>query len=382
MNSTEDYISSINSNFFFKEFSFSKNKFKTPDGKVELELADNFVWLDEYLFIIQIKDRNRTNDNSDLKWFQNKILKTAVKQIKNSIDYLNQYKDIEIINEKGHKLNITDARKISPIKLIIYTPDEPLPEEIRFRKFYISQKVGYIHLLHSEDYYWICKYLVTPFEIHEFLTFRERFYREQSSILDSLPEQYILGHYIETMDVDHINPAYIENIKNLQNDFEKFDVSYIISNFQNKMLDGHENKEYYQILKEIAKLNRADLRAFKERYLISFEKARYQEQTIPYRMTSYYSKCGFVFIPLPYVFKHKWENAIKNYTEAHKYDQKLNKCIGCIVFYNAHEKYYDINWYLIDAVWEFNEEFENILKEKFPFREVKMEKTYRYYVKK
>lgn len=382
MDNTEDYISSINSNFFFKEFTFSKNKFKTPDGKDELELADNFVWLDEYLFIIQIKDRNKTEGSSDIKWFQNKILKTAVKQIKNSIDYLNQYEDIEIINEKGHRFNVSEARKISPLKLIIYTPEESLPDEYRYRKFYISQKVGYIHLLHSEDYYWLCKYLVTPFEIHEFLTFRERFYKEQSSVLDKMPEQYILGHYIETMDVGHINPDYIENIQNLQNDFEKFDVSFIISDFQNKIIYGNENKEYYQIIKEIAKLNRSDLRAFKERFLLSFEKSKLQEQTLPYRMTSFYSKCGFVFIPLPYKFKHKWENAIKNYTEAHKYDQKLKRCIGTIVYYNANEKYYDINWYLIDADWEFNQEFENLMKEKFPFREVKMEKTYRYNVKK
>ena len=89
MSKTEKYISSINSDFFFKEFSFSKNKFKTPQGKEELELADNFVWLDNYLFIIQIKDRNETADSSSLKWFQNKILKTAVKQIKNSLEVNN-----------------------------------------------------------------------------------------------------------------------------------------------------------------------------------------------------------------------------------------------------------------------------------------------------
>lgn len=382
MNKTEKYISSINSDFFFKEFSFSKNKFKTPQGKEELELADNFVWLDNYLFIIQIKDRNETADSSGLKWFQNKILKTAVKQIKNSLEYLAHYEKIEITNERGHKFNVAEASKISPLKLIIYTPDASLPKENRFKKFYVSQKVGYIHLFHSEDYYWICKYLITPFEIHEFLIFREKFYKAQKSILDTLPEQYILGHYIETTNVDHINLEYVKNIKNLQNDFDKFDISFIISNFHKKIIQDRNNKDYYQIIKELAKLNRADLRAFKERFLLAIEKSKSQEVFIPFRMTSFYSKCGFVFIPLSFEFKNNWKNAILNYTQAHKYDQKLEKCIGMIVYHNAKEEYFDMNWYLISSPWEFDEEFDKILKENFPFREVKMEQTFRYFVSK
>ncbi|WP_461637115.1 hypothetical protein [Labilibaculum euxinus] len=64
MTESESYISYLNSVFFFKEFTFGKNKFKVNDTKEELELADNVVWLDKILFITQIKERNGTDDQN------------------------------------------------------------------------------------------------------------------------------------------------------------------------------------------------------------------------------------------------------------------------------------------------------------------------------
>ena len=47
---SENIISIINSNVFFKEFTFSKNDFKELDTKQNLEFADNVVWLDDIFF--------------------------------------------------------------------------------------------------------------------------------------------------------------------------------------------------------------------------------------------------------------------------------------------------------------------------------------------
>ena len=56
-NESERIVTSISSNVFFKEFTFDKTQFKSKDG--ELELADNVLWLDDLLFVIQVKERNR-----------------------------------------------------------------------------------------------------------------------------------------------------------------------------------------------------------------------------------------------------------------------------------------------------------------------------------
>lgn len=380
MTESEKYIAELNSNFFFKEFTFSSTEFKFDEKGQELQLADNVIWLDDLLLISQIKERKRSGNSDNENWFKNKVLKKAVGQIKDTISYFEIYKEISIPNERGHFLNVSEASKIEPIKLIIYAPDNQFPEKLRFQKFYKSKVIGYVHLFHIEDYLWICKYLITPFEIREYLNFRELLFRNHEKELDNLPEQYVLGHYIETLDTLTLNPRYIENLKNFVHDENEFDISFIIENFKGKIRIEPDSLDYYAIIKELAKLNRADLREFKKRYLLAIEKSKEQEFTLPYRITSLNSKCGFVFVPIEYEHRKHWHNAIINFTEVHKYDQKLHKCVGMIVYQHPTEKYFDVNWCYSESTWEYNEEFEKLLKENYPFRAVKMEKTFRYYV--
>ncbi len=381
MTESEAHIADLNSTYFFKEFSFSSTKFKQNEKGEELELADNVVWLDDLLLITQIKERNKTNDGNIENWFGRKILRKAVKQIKDTIKYFENYTDISIENEKGHILNVSEARKNTPIKLIAYSCDDSLSKKNRFLKFYQSQAVGFIHLFHIEDYNGMCNLLITPFEIRDYLNFRELLYSKHKDILNIYPEQYILGHYIETTDVSEINPNYINNLKNLIHNEGEFDVSFIIENFKEKIRLKPEKLEYYSIIKEIAKLNRSDLRAFKERFKFVIDKAKNQEFSLPTRMTSLNSNCGFVFTVLEFKQSSKWKTALTNFIEVHKYDQHLDKTIGMIVYYNPNDKYFDINWGLIEFKWEFNKEFEKLLNDNFPFRPVKKELGYRYFVK-
>jgi hypothetical protein len=52
----EDALGKLNESYFFREFTFSTNLFK-PNRRTELEFADAVVWLDDFLFIIQVKER-------------------------------------------------------------------------------------------------------------------------------------------------------------------------------------------------------------------------------------------------------------------------------------------------------------------------------------
>lgn len=75
----EDYVAQINENFFFKEFSFSRNKF-SPLPKSKLEFADHVIWLDDLLITFQLKERNISGTHtrgSETNWFNNKVLKAA-----------------------------------------------------------------------------------------------------------------------------------------------------------------------------------------------------------------------------------------------------------------------------------------------------------------
>ena len=49
---------------FYREFTFDKNDFRASDGN-KVELADNVIWLDDLLILIQIKERNHADAKTD-----------------------------------------------------------------------------------------------------------------------------------------------------------------------------------------------------------------------------------------------------------------------------------------------------------------------------
>ncbi|KFF11150.1 hypothetical protein [Flavobacterium hydatis] len=369
---SENIVSRINSSVFFKEFTFSKNDFKELDTNQQLEFADNVVWLDDLFFIFQIKEREN-GASSDEKWFESKIRNKAVKQIKSTLKYISKYPEIFIENEKGHKLDVTKAKANTSVKkIIIYSTNEDFPEELRNQKFYESTDVGLIHLFHSEDYYWICKYLITPTEINEYLNFREDLFLFDKIRSNALAEQYFLAHFLETPYADHFNAEYINNLKNENIKTEEFDVSFIINNFNKNIKLINHQTEYYPIIQEIAKLNRTELIEFKKRVIRSMEKTESIDLVTPYRIYSPRTDCGFVFIPAHSSRSQHWKNTLSNYTMAHKYDSKARKCIGLVVYKDKEQSdNFEFFWQFIEGKWVFDEELDILIAKDNPFRKIK-----------
>ena len=374
-NKAEDTIAQINTNVFFKEFTFCKNDFKALDSNQKLEFADNVVWLDDLLFIFQIKERNKESSSDDRNWYNNKVINKGVKQIKSTLKYLTSYPDIKIENEKGHVLNISEASNCNPIrKIIIYSPNDSFPEELRQKRFYESSEVGLIHLFHAEDYYWICRYLITPAEIDEYLGFREDYYLASPKRSDIIPEQYILAHFFETTETDHYDPEYISNLQQVSLDFEQFDLSHIIKNFADKITFGNYRTEYYPIIQEIAKLNRAELNEFKKRFIKSAEVCESKEIVFPYRFFTPRTDCAFIFVPIHSSKSCNWNNILHNFAGCHKYDQKARKCLGVAIFRDPNASdHFIINWSYLEKQWEFDSELEQMIKDNPPpFRDTEV----------
>jgi len=381
MEKTEKNILKLHSNHFFKEFTFGKNKFIGHSKGQQLEFADNVVWIDQFFLIFQIKDRNIEQEINFENWFKSKILRKAVQQIKNTISYLNEFTEILIENERGVLHDIAKAKGQNPLKLIVYNLGHIFEDTLRNQKSYFSSKIGHIHLLHIEDYNLICEILITPYEIQEYLIFREQLIKTNGKSLNSLTEEYILKHYL----IDHtntdINLEYNRKKIDIIFDIDVFDISSMIQDFNKKVLLTSGKNDYYYIIKELAKLHRSDLKHFKERFSLAINKCRDQQFDIPYRMTASESKCGFVFIPLEFERKQNAKNALSNFTNIHMYDQHLDKGIGMLSYFNPIEKYFDIFWMYIDQEWVEDKDYEKIIYKDFPLRKVTSEIDYRYYLK-
>ena len=144
------------------------------------EIQKNLLWLDNLLFIIQIKERNidkEKSEESDNNWFRNKVVKKATKQISNSINFLKQ-NNITVKNAQNHSIaiNVSEQDLRNAHKVIIYMPRNSLiDKDNRSIKFYTSKKSGNIHIFNIDDYRNICNALITPSELDEYLKFRDQF---------------------------------------------------------------------------------------------------------------------------------------------------------------------------------------------------------------
>src|SRR5258707_8585735 len=166
--SFEDDLGKLNESFFFREFTYSTNKFK-PDRKNELELADAVVWLDDFLIVVQVKERFASfgaTSTDEENWFKNEVLGKATAQVANTLRYFNTYDSIELTNRQGHKFNLARAKDKVIHKLAIYNSNKELPTSWASQKFRKHSIAGVIHIFRASDYLGMLQALVTPSEVH------------------------------------------------------------------------------------------------------------------------------------------------------------------------------------------------------------------------
>jgi hypothetical protein len=377
--SFEEDIAKFNECYFFHEFTFSNTTFH-QSPKEEVELADNIVWLDEPLIVYQLKERQAPNDTTaekEKRWFNRKILDSAKSQIRDTLNYLQSHSKIQIQNHRGHAFNIEVSSLDSIHKVILYKAHESLPASCRKLKHHQSQTAGFIHIIPSDDYLGIVRTLLTPTEVSDYLLFREELISKWEKECFDLPEQALVGHYLYSYLEDKPDLNFIQYLQMLQQNIEEWDMSGIISVFPDRITTDNSPTDYYYIIKEIAKLNRNELREFKTRFSLSMHNAKTEEFTLPYRFVSPRQNCGFVFIPLIHDFMDFRQQYLQNLTSAHKYDQKLYKCIG-VSFAPDEDSWYLVEWCYLEFSWEYDQEFENRLQQCNPFREVQIAEIPRY----
>lgn len=361
-NQSEKEITQINQNVFFKEFTFDKNDF-IIDGHNKVELADNVLWLDDLMIVIQIKEKDLKGNSSVDDWLKNKVFKKAKDQVKNTLKYLYDHKTISIAN--GHNENhILDIRKIVSIHSVIIYKIDDWNKESEVAKKYITQDNRLIHFISFDDYIQVCRYIITPVELGQYLYFREKMLRNNMNI-DELPEQYFLAHYFQNPINTTFNILYICNLNKICEKIISKEDEFYLGNFISHMREtlyayGNE-RDYYFTVRELAKLNRGEMKLFKERLLAIIHGEPKSLPVLMKRFASDRTKCGFVLMKLNEDVKDTWSNALINFAYEFKYKWKLEKCIGLVVLKD--NEYYDFKWCYMEGKWAYDEEWEKRVEE-------------------
>lgn len=385
----EEFIASTNSNVFLREFSFSENTFRPSPGE-EVEFADHVIWVDDLLMLYQLKERAKLTGMSpegERRWFRKKVLKEATKQVRDTLRYLETQPEISITNQRGHRINVGGSAPSRTVKVVVYAASEMLPDDCLRVRHHWSASGGFMHVISQTDYLGICRMLITPGEIAEYLGFREALIDRWTEHTRIPPEPALVGQFLESDDPTRKpRRAYYRNLYSLREDPSEFDLSFILKPFAERIeytsaAEGlpeifGSDQHYYFLLAEFAKLNRTELREVKERILLSLNVARRDEFEPPYRVTSPNTGCGFLFIPMSRDMIPSRSIGHQNLAYASKYEQQLERQVSASFAFDGED--YLIEWMYLDAPWQHDPEIEARLKEAYPFRPLREHDANRY----
>jgi hypothetical protein len=373
----EQSAARLNSLYFLPEFTFANATF-TPHAGTELELADGLIWLDDTAVIFQMKERalSGKNDQSSVeKWFQKRVVGEATKQIRDTIKYLDANSTITAKNSRGQPVTLNSSKLKTLHKVVLYS--EPTQSFSR-STHHVSRTAGFIHLLPLTDYEGLVRTLCTPSELFEYLAWRETLLTKWT-ICSELPEQALIGHYLwgdpdKTPSLEDVCYLYT-----VEQEVESFDLTGILHRFLDRTYDGigKEETSYHRIIAEVAKLDRSGLKAFKERFKLSMDKAKENAYTAPFRFSNPATDCGFVFIPLEDRFRDKRRPVLAYLTRAHKHEMHLSKSVG-LIFLADPDGWSTIDWCIVEAPWHEDTVMDEFLAKSSPFRPTKPASGSRY----
>ena len=253
------------------------------------------------LILFQLKEREytrKTTPDREARWFDQKVIGLGTKQIRDSLKYLDVHQNILLKNHRGYQFELKSDSIASMHRVICYLGNSRLPERCRRKKFHLSRTAGLIHVIAAQDYLGVVRAVLTPFELSEYLTFRQELILKWGDAVSSIPEPALVGQYLEGDANKKPSSAFLDVLAVLEHRADEWDMSGIIKQFPERITtDGHPT-EYYAILVELAKLKRNDLREYKIRFRLAMEKCSSGTFAIPYRMAIPRTNCGFVFIPL------------------------------------------------------------------------------------
>jgi hypothetical protein len=360
--------------FFLREFCFSNTEF-SPPSRSEVELADFVIQLDDMVMVFQVKTRQEPSADPERErsWFEDKVTKNATRQVRDTMSYLQNYAP-EIENDRGRRIVLPasiDLRTV--IKIVVFNGGPELPLSCIQSRFHQSKTAGFIHLIAAPDWHKITETLVTPREIVDYLRMRERVSLVHEIQARAVSEKALVGQFIA--DAEHEPPSVVFEgaLDRMHDDRASFDILRFLNLFGERItsdpppgtttpadLDG-ASTDYYPIIREIAKLPRTDLIAFKERFTLAWQRAG--QSSLPLFMRTVSSTgIGFVFAPVPSGREPAAQNALANFIAAHMYERRITRCIGAAFIREGLTNRF-VWWMMTERAWEYDSEMEKFLQD-------------------
>ena len=258
MNKSEQLLSAFSEEFFFKDLLIDDLHF-TPNNQSEIELADLIINLGDIIVVIQLKGRDDNqslkNTDDELKWLESRA-KKAKKQAKSSATWIRSGKLPAFKNKSGLEIKLNPSAKIIP--LVVFE-NEALKEYPHLLRKHSSNGEN-INCISFVDYQEMCKNLISPFEIVDYLEYRLKTIQRFDSpdiIIHDQKNGFAMAHIKkgESMTALYLSETYGIKIF-LKKTFHLGAFQLLLHNLPEKTTYSTNDDVVYQVIKFMAHFDR------------------------------------------------------------------------------------------------------------------------------
>lgn len=269
MNDSERILGAFSEVYFYKELVLNNLHF-IPENSTEKEVADLVINGGDFIIAIQLKARNEQDQTSDsekeYKWLTKKC-KEAKKQVKESIAYINSGELPTFENSRNQEVQLSASTDVIPVVV------------------FMNDNIGnsYPHILHKHseegmdincisfaDFQQMCKNLLSPMEIVEYLKWRLAYFQKNGDVdislyfddndtltvvrpsqRESLSYQFVAEQY--GIEGDHKRAVYAEAFTDM------------LHKLPSRVVVESEKDSSYPLILFFAHFNRLEIKEFVER---------------------------------------------------------------------------------------------------------------------
>jgi hypothetical protein len=365
----QDFTAQQNANIFLRAFSFSTTQLPISSTD-DVELADRIVMMDQVGFIFQLMEREQkvASKAGDLeKWITNHVVRRGVKQIQSTRDLLKNYVGLSIVNTFGHRVLISPKDPEGLISIIIYRVP-PKTRAFRAARFKKNRNGGFVHILKDVDYFEVAHHFVTPAELIDYFGFRRDILISWDQAATAVSEAALIGQYLQE---DYSSPPdeRFERASRSRGGPTACEFSFVLDSLATAIASqesDYADTDAYDILSELARLARHELRALKQQIRLALEAVRGNRFELPYRIASRRTGCGFLVLPVTNEFHDRAFDALRSLSLASKYELDLERQVGIGMWRNS--EFVDIEWTFLNGRNLPNPDLEERLALSYPFR--------------
>ncbi|HXL86851.1 MAG TPA: hypothetical protein VN927_06550 [Gemmatimonadaceae bacterium] len=365
----QEFTTQQNENAFLRAFSFSTTQLPV-DSSSEVELADRVIMMDEIGFIFQLMEREQkvASKAGDLeKWITNYVIRRGVKQIQNTRDLLKSYMGLSLVNNFGHRAFIAPRNPDLLVSVIVYRVP-PKTRAFRAARFKKNRNGGFVHILRDVDYFEIVHHFVTPAELTDYFGFRRDILINWDPAATAVSEAALIGQYLLE---DYSSPPdeRFESASRSRGGPTACEFSFVLDSLASTIASqqgDYADTDCYDVLSELARMARYDLRALKQQVRLALEAVRGNRFELPYRIVSARTGAGFLVLPVTKEFRDRALGALRSLSLASKYELDLERQIGIGMWRNS--EFVDIEWMYLNGRNLPDPDLDERLAHNYPFR--------------